>query len=1352
MTSEIVIFDIPEQDVVVNKSQKQLEFEAIEFLGKIDKHHVGSFYEMDERAEKSHLPTSTLPSIMLKYIIQYCPPVILDAPDPKKYSISLQTETAIYGIRNDKYAAIPSNVQFNVVGLKIPNIFIKRYDRSVLAHYDHVSDLDLGSSGHYGLLDYQTEQYTMQRSSFTHPGLPISIVGKDTIYFTDETSTAQILSILLNYIDFIENFYNIDYPLIRYDLVPPEIIDNYNERWKVINGRLVEYGTEKPGAKPSAKQPSAKPNSKPTTSIDPHFDLSSNLMKTLNSVQNSNFGDAFYYDILYMLDYNKLTRLYNIGNAIGMEDPTFESELVKIKESMDYSNTYLKQLNAGYRTQLDIIKRKSIAMEKYGETNLLKLSKKQLDTIELEFKKLNAITMASDDNRKLFSAVDSAMQMSTDSALRSALKAVEKAIPASKLNGVDIISGGVCPHSYQYAKKVLEHFTDPTAGVLLRSYLIDTFALPGDTTGYFCKICGAKLTDPDNTSVMRFFGERSAPVEDPLQTMIWKEAMYIISNNVRFLTPMPLKPLVNSLANGLRDIVASEEAKLYRSKTNTGESIKDMLNLYSAIYIYAALCALMITNPGKLMFARDRSDEASKTSAREADKSTTKSSTKSADKSATKSEQADTSEQIESPFLETEKIDGVEAMDIGVATGLDSSDQPTDNKPASDLVKSRKSSSGRKTGGRKTDSRKIRYIRGGRVTNDSKLAEKFYLTTALKLIFLSKEPIMSRLKNMNANIVKEIFLKNAYTWAMKHAKPIQISEEHKSTHEDPIANDPFYGYTKYALTISGKHSNDIAKVLGRPEDKVLKEAVDGIEMFSTVKPPGSWKFKPSKLSNSGDPLFDKYTYDSFIAMLEYYQQSVYRKSFVPRHVQVSEYLNKYAYLLSDQKIIRRKVTIRQLRPICDLELLSDNVAKYNNFDPARIDLARHYCPSGEPHKAGSYIYTNGKTTTELKQSDIVGWLTSNDKEKLSAFANMRLINERCEKCNQTIRDAKSSVKSDKSLATMFKKSDDILAFYQYYETRCPAGNLHDIIDNICKKCGMHTDFSKKANKEFYEKYVKQFNKVQLEKQSIVIKSIESIKESNDATYEEPKPVIPEYKFSLKKTAEWSQLTGIKYNLLSNIGLFEGIKYVDLESATVNPSKESTNYAMRIMKLKGYIYSVLRNYNLLIGYENIVDIPDDIKDILDAQKRVHLDPKELPIVLPKFDNFIELDRKHSVLTPENYVNFLQEYLAGIFIDISSKTPEKYKTLASAFVKYSTKYIMTSEKALSKPTPVFAKIDITTTEDNSEDESVASADEYANHNSDESASEFAEEAETETYENEINNEGFDVEDADAVWETE
>jgi hypothetical protein len=163
---------------------------------------------------------------------------------------------------------------------------------------------------------------------------------------------------------------------------------------------------------------------------------------------------------------------------------------------------------------------------------------------------------------------------------------------------------------------------------------------------------------------------------------------------------------------------------------------------------------------------------------------------------------------------------------------------------------------------------------------------------------------------------------------------------------------------------------------------------------------------------------------------------------------------------------------------------------------------------------------------------------------------------------------------------------------------------------------------------------------------------------------------------------------------------------------------------------------------------VADIPLHFKQILQEQKKIELN--DIKSNMPTF-NFIELDQTYIyALDNENYTNFLQEYLATIIVQLF-EINNNYKNMGKSLAAYFTKNILDKEKFLSKPEPILPSVDITTLEEGSEDEAGVSGDDWAGHATAKTESEFEADA-VETYENEIDNEGYDVENANDVWENE
>jgi uncharacterized protein YkvS len=623
---------------------------------------------------------------------------------------------------------------------------------------------------------------------------------------------------------------------------------------------------------------------------------------------------------------------------------------------------------------------------------------------------------------------------------------------------------------------------------------------------------------------------------------------------------------------------------------------------------------------------------------------------------------------------------------------------------------------------------------------------------------------------MNQDLVKQIFVKSAYPWAMKHAKPIQVdSGEDKHSPASHIYYDPIY---KYILQIKNilylrqfineKHpavhpiaQHDVRRVLGHDESKIISGVKSGNTIVHDVVIPPKWNL-------SAIPNMDEYSYNSFLASIEYVKEKIYSKSRVPRHVQFTEHLDKYASLFELETWLRNYYAYRALRPTIQIELLNDNVATYHNFSPEKIDLARHYCKSGEQHETKYYVFAKKShgtaakgVTLQLTNKDIINML-KNEPKKYAELAHMRIIDEVCGKCGVHFKRAKSNkMGTMDNLAALFAELDDILAFYQYYETRCPIGNLHDlgaksgpnVATGKCSKCGFITEYAKTRDATYYKKYKTAFQKVQAEKTRISSEGLKKVAELEKVRH---KPEItPKYQFSLKKTAEWSKIADKKYNLLINIGMFEKHKYQDIENAVINPSKTLKSSPARAIQIKGHIHNFLRDYATIINAENVVDFSSGIREIIEKQKKTS-DIKDID-TLPKFDDFAKLDEKYkNSLNAEDYCNFLLEYLANIFVTLSNVNKQKYKKMIESLITHFTNKILEKERFMSKPEPYIAKIDVTGLEDVSNDD--VSGDEWTQRQLDISSAESSGSDDVETYENEISNDAYDVENAGDIWETE
>jgi len=866
--------------------------------------------------------------------------------------------------------------------------------------------------------------------------------------------------------------------------------------------------------------------------------------------------------------------------------------------------------------------------------------------------------------------------------LSNVIKEIKKELTKEELNGNELIEGVVCPHIFELGITTLNNNDKLLLYSEIKRNVINKYSLPYELNGYFCKICGAQLAESDKEGIVKFLGSekiREGINEDRLQNMIWKETIYIISTYIKFNNPLPIKPLVNSISSILRDIISNIETKIIKNRTSTVDSIKDTLNLYTCIYVYASLCVIMLNNPKKMIFGRDKPEK---------------------------------------------KL----------------------------LGSSEKFEEERKSERLKRKSRKKYKGGGDKNINNTKLYEKHLLTTSLNLIIVTKDSIIKRLKNINIDIIKQIFLKEAYTWAKSFIKPISVKNNKTNYSEiimDIINYDPFYKYIYFAKSLSyftGNNKlknvefNDTKQILGRTLDELEEDITKKISIYNNIDDVPEWKIK--------DEIYDHYTWRSFIQEYKYVKQKIYEKSFEPLHIQVLNYFEEFKDIKEYERKIYTRIQKNNIRSLITFKWLYDIRGDYDDFRPEKIDLSRYYCSNGEKHKIDKYIYSIkiGQKNEEYTKEEIIKWLENKDIDKLAKFSLMKLINERCGKCKKLVRTNTIDIVNNGKIESIFKDKDNINAFYDYYKYRCPKGNLHEFVGDKCKQCGINININininDKYNNEYYNKYSNIFKKVEIENQKIIINNLKLAQTELKVIETKKEPL--DYKFSLNKTAEWSKITNIKYNILVNIGLADEKKFDDIENARVDMTKnilEEYDYILmtKSMRLKNYINSIIRKYNFVMNYKNIIEIPEKLNLIITEQKKVGIDNMEKE--LPQFkDEFSKLDKKYSSnLSLKNYANFLQEYIANIFIKITNDSSVKYKKMASNLVKYFSNEIIEQEKIYSKEESLFSKTrtDITTMEEANDLNLAISGDEYLGYSTEKSIDEFSVEDNRSDGDNIINN---------------
>jgi len=1385
--TQLLIFDIPKADIIIsNENQKLLEYEKREKNSLIQGFHFKSFYEMEDYANKMEIPDTNVISLLLKYCISYVHPIIIqeDKSDNKtinitnkknkieakivdRYHITLQHEEPILCyifdedlIANAKYGGkakkqntktqttkmqdtktqttkmqdtktqttkmqdtktqttkmqpikmqpktqatkihtgktqtktqpsmqntiIPSNKQMNIVGIMIPDKLLRIYNHAVV-YFECIRLNDFAQA--YGLYNFQTLRFTQQ--SITNFGLEFHLNKNKTILFFDEKDAMNKIKILIQYLLVMYEWYSSNFLLTSL-----EMNNHVNKLFKQIEFFKTDY-----------------------KKMDLVEEKIASAFKII--VKSNSYAEKYLF-----LENNSFDYIYNTGKILGIDSSIFSGLLDKKKTVYKNNEKFIEWKQKGFKQKLQIIQKKLIAFDKYGTDELDDLDKKQLTVVNLEYNKKINIKSISAENQELFNTFEQSFNDISNENIKKNLNKIKAMFPnLHKQLDIGLGQDGICYHLIRQAETIIKHFKQRDLNTELFKVFVEEFALPKTTAGYFCKICGSQLLEADNESGVRF-SERNEfsnnDFDNPIKTLIWKETIFIITTYIKFIKPMPIKPLINSIVSGLYEVIHQEEIRLLNNKTNISANIRDILIIYTNIYIYAILSVMLLNNPTKMIFGRDDPNRKGRDDPNR--KGRDDPNRKGRDKTFTKV-------QNQEEYNKLQNQEGIKSPPINSIKEdvLTSSEYVADDESTTESTKESKHNK----------EKKYSY-KGGAVTNDKKVYEKFLLLTSINLILISKDITIKKSPLFSADSIREEFLQKAYPWALSI---LNINNKEENEEKDSIikkieSGDSFYDYIYYVKKLYNQNlkHDDFTHILGRTENQINSN-IKTESPYGTIKLPE--RFKKST--------YNDYAWESFMSIYDYTMEEINQHNFLKKSPIVNDYYEKYNHVLTLQKEItkedKKKNTIQSFK------------IQFNNkpFDYTHLDLTQFYCSTGQRHKINNLIFKDGSKTVELSVKEATDIVKSKDDKKIADFARYTLVNERCQYCKELIRNSTIKAGQLENFNEVFKKLDHISAFFQYYKDRCPVNELHEIKDDKCKKCNISTNELDSMDKTYYNKYVDRFKKVEGKNQGLILSKL---KHANNNSKDNSKrnnsltSVNDAYVFSMKNLAEWSKLSNVKYSLLLNIGLTEEYRWEDMEKSGVQPhnivllsekkfSEQSPSdtikitpvsnpierndpnvphnfeeiitdinlmdelniktkyfpnsvrfpvglYKTQALKLKGYILQIVRLYNTVLNYEDVSTLSQELKDIIILQKNINSTDikKHMPNIT---DDFHKLDQEYKYkLTSKNYANFLSETLSSIFIKLHNVN-KSYLQLANGLIKYFETLIMKQERLFSRPEPI------------------------------------------------------------------
>ena len=550
------------------------------------------------------------------------------------------------------------------------------------------------------------------------------------------------------------------------------------------------------------------------------------------------------------------------------------------------------------------------------------------------------------------------------------------------------------------------------------------------------------------------------------------------------------------------------------------------------------------------------------------------------------------------------------------------------------------------------------------------------LNSALLLILHMKSINISKLNTINTDSIKPVLLK-AYKWASNLETENAIKDI--SSEDYPIIETGcnIYEYVKYILSISQPtkdkyHYTDV-DILGRSLSKIKSDFADNKYIYDTLSEGKQW--------DSTD--VGKYNYYSFKYIVDYVKQKLYNMNIIQHNDILEDHKKKYMFLKDIEKTIHINYKNSTLVPLNIIFTPANLMNRYNNFNNRCIKLDKYYDNDGIKHKFDIYVYQNMNEKRiligpklEYTKSDIIAFINNNDITKISNFKQLVIIDTRCSVCNTLFSNTKNS-----SIETALLSIDKINNLYNYYEYKCPHGELHDYIitktGSQCSKCGL-TDILINSQ-TYYNKYKDMYNKehiINLQNQQTFIDAI---------TYEETKHnkgiPYPNWIPTITKITEITKTFNIKYNIWINLGLSIDIQYKLIETDKYNPSTDIShkNRILRNTQLYGYLAHVIFLINMIKNYNELTNIPFELYEIL---KTNNIDDLQNKIKTDYSDTIARYVYYTTILEPSYLSNFILTSISTIILDNYSKLVNAKVNIANKLTMYIINSIINTERFLSK----------------------------------------------------------------------
>jgi hypothetical protein len=507
------------------------------------------------------------------------------------------------------------------------------------------------------------------------------------------------------------------------------------------------------------------------------------------------------------------------------------------------------------------------------------------------------------------------------------------------------------------------------------------------------------------------------------------------------------------------------------------------------------------------------------------------------------------------------------------------------------------------------------------------------LSAAYMILIIIKQNKISKMKDFTIENLKPILIEG-FEWA-KVARFESTSIEDSESKQmislemaSQIANDPWYNMILMYLKDKKLSQKYINLVCENPPD-LFKD-------FSSVN-------QTQKDKNARGELLE-------------YLKIFYGENTMPMSPVLKTYYDQWKPFIDESIKQYKSQYIQKAKPM--VQIYDHYKGQVPEFES--LDISKVQCPSGDKHdyslKRVTYVYLlSGNKKKEYKFSDL-----------RDVPDGAKLIDQLCANCGMGLL-APPNKSSHKEIHHNIEKKN----FYNYFEHRCPYDqlNVHEYDSNgTCKNCSYSLD--KVGDETYFKKWYSKYPK-------FVLKSVPIIS-VNDNIKKEKFTWKPN-NVSLAQLAKITSANNISYNMWLNLGLTEGMPFVEIKDGKLNPQADikdenDPKYVARNTKIINYIKFVRITYYMVKNNSKIVVSSPELKAIIE----------KAPAALNMPDILVHFDKQLSSLNGSlaNKCNFLLHTLSETLLKSIREQTVGMGKMAHPLFDYLVAEILRSEKLVSK----------------------------------------------------------------------